>query len=266
MAAEERLNGEETPALTSGEDIPDSSEAGMGFLEHLEEMRRRILWAAVGVLVGSLISSVFINEIVELILLKPANDAKLELQNLRTFGQPILYFKLIFISGITLSFPFTLLQVWKFVGPGLYSHEKRWARRITWYTSICFFFGVAFAYFVLIPTMLAFVVGFGSDLIPNQIDVNEYLSTISTLILSAGLVFELPMISYVLSRFGLLRPEYMRKYRRHAIVVILILAAILTPTPDPFNQLLLGVPIWLLYELSIIISKLAAKQANNTAT
>jgi len=236
------------------------TEREMGFLDHLDELRRRILSGVVGVLVASIAASFFIGDIVEYILLRPALEAGLRLQNLRPFGQAFLYFKLIFICGFILGFPWVLWNLWRFVAPGLYEHERRWARQITAWTSVCFLVGIAFAYFGMIPSMMAFAKSFGSSHIENIIDVNEYLGFFATVILASGLIFELPMVMYVLSRVGIVTPTFLSTYRRHAIVLILIIAAVLTPTPDPINQLFFAAPLYVLYELSIVISKFAVKR------
>ncbi len=232
----------------------------MGFFDHLEELRKRLLWAAVGLVLGCIISGIFIGTLMDEVLLKPATMFNLKLQNLRPFGQAFLYFKLSFVIGIIISFPFTLYQLWLFVAPGLYEHEQSWARRITFFTSLCFATGVAFAYFVMIPGMLSFAAGFGSKAIENNFDVNEYFGFMTTTLLAAGLIFELPMITYVLTRVGMVTPKLMRKYRRHAIIVSLIVAAVLTPSPDPVNQLIFAIPLWVLYEISIVISQFALKK------
>lgn len=240
--------------------MEESPERDMGFLDHLDELRRRIISGVVGVVIASIGVSFFIGEIVENILLRPALEAGLRLQNLRPFGQAFLYFKLIFICGFIIGFPWVLWNLWRFVAPGLYEHERRWARQITFWTSICFLAGIAFAYFGMIPSMMAFAKSFGSAQIENIIDVNEYLGFFATVILASGLIFELPMIIYVLSRFGIVTPQFLSTYRRHAIVVILVIAAVLTPTPDPINQLFFATPLYVLYELSIVISKFAVKR------
>jgi sec-independent protein translocase protein TatC len=236
------------------------SDREMGLFDHLDELRRRIISGLAGILIASIAVSFFINDIVEYILLRPAIEAGLRLQNLRPFGQAFLYFKLIFICGFILGFPWVLWNLWRFVAPGLYEHERRWARQITAWTSICFLVGVLFAYVGMIPSMMAFAKSFGSSRIENIIDVNEYLGFFATVIVASGLIFELPMIMYVLARAGIVTPTFLSTYRRHAIIVILIIAAVLTPTPDPINQLFFATPLYVLYELSIVISKFAVKR------
>lgn len=235
-------------------------EASGAFLDHMVELRKRILLAVLGVVVGCIFTGIFHEELMEYVILAPAKNADIMLQNLRVMGQLVVFFKVVLFTGIVVSFPWILLQVWKFVGPGLYKHEQQWARKITWFTSLCFFTGVSFAYFVMLPVMMGFAKSFGTQDISNQFDVNDYFSFIITLMLGAGVVFELPMVSYVLSRAGIITADMLRKYRRHAVVMVLVLAAMLTPTPDPVNQLLMGAPIFVLYELSILIAASGKKK------
>ncbi len=232
----------------------------MGFLDHLEDMRKRIIWALAGVIAGCVIAGVFINQIMDLVLLLPAKEVHMNLQNLRPFGQPFLYFKVIFVAGIIISFPFILYQLWLFVAPGLYMNERKWVGKITFFTSLCFLTGVVFSYFIMIPSMLGFASTFGSEEIKNIIDVNEYFSFITIMLLASGLLFEMPMLAYVLARIGVVTPQFLGKYRRHAVLINLVLAAILTPTTDPVSLMMFAVPLFGLYELSIIIARFAKRK------
>ncbi|MFM8569055.1 MAG: twin-arginine translocase subunit TatC [Candidatus Kapaibacterium sp.] len=238
----------------------------MSFFDHLGDLRVRIMWAWVGLLIGCLISGMFVSTIMDSVLLAPATAVGMKLQNLRPFGQAFLYFKVVLITGLIIASPWVLWNLWQFVAPGLYENERNWARRITVYTTFCFLAGVAFAYYVMLPGMMSFSVSFGSKNIENNYDVNEYFGFVTTTLLAAGLIFELPMITYVLARFGLVSAALMRKYRRHAFVVILIVAAILTPSPDPVNQLTFAAPLYVLYEISIIVARVARKKERKPAT
>nr|MCU0332651.1 twin-arginine translocase subunit TatC [Ignavibacteriaceae bacterium]MCU0365104.1 twin-arginine translocase subunit TatC [Ignavibacteriaceae bacterium] len=129
------------------------------------------------------------------------------------------------------------------------------------FSTFCFLAGVAFAYFVMLPLAMKFAAQFGSEAIKNEFSIEEYMSIIISVMLAAGVVFELPMISFFLSKLGILTPKFMRKYRRHAIVIILVLSAFLTPGADPVSQIILAVPLVLLYEISIFISKLSSKKS-----
>lgn len=231
----------------------------MHLLDHLDELRRRVVYIVLGLLAGMVLSGIFVTEVMDLILLRPAAEAGMVLQNLRPFGQPMLYFKVVFVVGIIVSFPFSIYQLWLFVAPGLYQNEKKWAGRITFLTSLCFLLGIAFAYWVMIPQMLDFAKGFGSSQIANNLDINEYFGFLSTTVLGAGLTFEMPMISYVLSSFGILGAATMARFRRHSVVVVLIIAAIITPSPDPVNQLVFAIPLYVLYEISILVARAVEK-------
>jgi sec-independent protein translocase protein TatC len=204
---------------------------------------------------------IFVDFIIEDILLRYAKLAGYdEIINRLPFGQPFLYFKVVLIAGIIIASPFILFQLWKFIQPGLYPKERKWVRIVTFFTSICFFAGVAFSYWIMLPSMLSFGASFGTKQIKNFLDVNDFFGFIVTIILVSGLVFELPMVSFVLAKIGILTSNFMRKYRRHSIIVILILAAVLTPTPDPISQLIFAAPLFVLYEISIWITKLAEQK------
>ena len=245
---------------------PAGEQFEMSFFDHLEELRLRIGIAVFGIVIGCIIAGAFVDQLMNWVLLKPAASVNMELQNLRPFGQAFLYFKVVIMAGLIISMPYTLYQLWKFIAPGLYEKERRWAGKITIYTSFCFLAGVAFAYWIMIPVMLSFTASFGSSLIKNSIDVTEYFSFITTTLLSAGLIFELPMIAYILSKIGIISPEMLRKYRRHSIVVILVLAAALTPSTDPVSQLVFAAPLWVLYEISILVTVFARKKEESVTS
>ena len=236
-------------------------EKEMTFLEHLEELRWRIIFALIGIFVGTIIAWIFIDYFIDSILLFPAKNAGFKLQNLRPFGQLFLYFEVAMIIGVIISFPNVVYQLWKFISPALHYTENKYVKWIVLFTTFCFICGVVFAYFVMLPLTLKFAAQFGSATIMNNFSIDEYFSIIMSVILGAGLVFELPMLSFFLSKIGILKPDYMRKYRRHAIVVIMFLAAILTPGTDPVSQILLAIPLVILYEVSILVSKISQKKS-----
>ena len=237
-----------------------SSEREMSFLDHLEELRRQIIKMIVGVLVGTLLCIFFAYFIVQTILLNPLRSVGLKAQVLSPYGIVMLYMEAILICGVILSMPYTIYCLWKFVAPGLLPKERQYISRIVFFTSLCFFTGITFGYYVLLPGALTFFSTFGTQNIELHVALDQYVSFMLALLLGAGLVFELPMISYFLSKMGILTPAFMRKYRRHAIVVILIIAAVVTPTPDMVTQTLLALPMFFLYEVSIFVSKFAQKK------
>lgn len=238
----------------------EESEKEMTFLEHLEELRWRIIYSLIGLLVGTLICWVFVDFLVDKILLLPARHSGVHLQNLKPFGQLMLYFEVAIVGGAILSLPNIFYQFWKFISPALRKNERRYITAIVAFSTLCFLIGVSFAYFIMLPSSLKFAAQFGSSEIKNVFAIDEYMNIIISIMLGSGLVFELPMISFFLTKIGILTPAFMRKYRRHAIVIIFIAAAFLTPGTDPVSQIILAAPLVLLYEISIIISKFARKK------
>ena len=253
------LAAEET-AQNGGEE-QQVSDVEMSFLDHVEELRWRIIYAIIGVLICTIIAWFFIDPLIEIVLLKPARDANASLQNLRPFGQLFLYVQVAIIVGIVSSLPNIFYQLWQFIAPALREKERKYILWIVFFSTFCFLAGIAFAYFVMLPLAMKFAAQFGSEAIKNEFSIEEYMSIIISVMLAAGVVFELPMISFFLSKLGILTPKFMRKYRRHAIVIILVLAAFLTPGADPVSQIILAVPLVLLYEISIFISKLSSKKS-----
>lgn len=246
----------------------ESVEGEMTFLEHLEELRWRIIKSAIGVVVGGIIVGIFINWIMDNVLLLPAikTTPPLHLQNIKPFGQFTLYMEVIIFGGVILSIPNIIYQFWKFIEPALKPGESRYIKSIVIFSSLCFITGIVFAYFVLLPSALEFFANFGSSIINNNIAIDEYFSFIISTMLAAGVVFELPMVSFFLSKIGILKPQFMRKYRKHALILILLTAGILTPSPDITSQLLLGIPLFILYEISIIICVLSQKKNEDNIT
>lgn len=247
--------------IKDNDDQEEEPGVEMSFLDHLEELRWRLIYSAVGIIGGTIVAWIFVDFLIEAILLKPAMENDLQLQNLRPFGQLFLYVQVAIIGGIVLSIPNLFFQLWKFISPALRKKERKYIVSIVVFSSFCFIAGILFAYFVMLPLTFGFAAQFGTESIKNEFAIDEYMSIIISVMLAAGLVFELPMLSFFLSKLGILTPRLMRKYRKHSIVLILIFAAFLTPGGDPVSQLVLGVPLVLLYEISILISKLSQRKS-----
>lgn len=244
-------------------DLLESEENGSGemtFLEHLEELRWRIIYSVAGLVVGSILCWIFIEPIIHVVLLKPAADNGIMLQNLKPFGQLFLFVQVAIMGGVILSLPNLFYQFWKFISPALRKSERRYISAIVIFSSLCFIAGIMFAYYVMLPLVLSFAAEFGSEQIANEFAIDEYLSIIISIMLAAGVIFELPMVSFFLTKLGILTPQFMRKYRKHSIVIILVLAAFLTPGTDPVSQIVLAIPLVLLYEISIFISQLSQRK------
>jgi sec-independent protein translocase protein TatC len=250
----------ESAVQDAGPDAGETSEAteedGMSFFDHLEEVRWRLFRAALFFVVATIICGIYADFLVNQVLIGPLKQSgpNIVLQNLVPYGQISLYLQVVVFSAFVLSFPALAWQIWKFVEPGLHERERKASRFVTLFISGCFFTGIAFGYFVFLPLSLKFFAGFGSPLIKNNIALQDYISFFLGTLLTAGVVFELPFISYVLSRIGLLTPAFMKFYRKHAIVTMLVIAAIVTPSTDLVTQMVIAVPMIILYEISIFIS------------
>jgi sec-independent protein translocase protein TatC len=245
---------------------PDQQQEGdsMGFLDHLEELRWRLIRGGIAFIVAAVFCAIFADFLVNDVLIHPLkiSSPNIRLQNLVPYGQLSLYFQVVLFSAFILAFPFLVWQVWKFVEPGLHETERSASRFIILFISICFFCGISFGYFVFLPISLTFFAGFGSPLIQNNIAVQDYISFFLGTLLTTGIVFELPFVSYILSKIGLLTPAFMRFYRRHAVITMLITAAIVTPSTDMVTQMVIAIPMLLLYEISIFISGRVQKNRN----
>ena len=228
----------------------------MNFLDHLEELRWRIIKIIITIIGGGLVVFGFIDIILKIMLYpisQVTNDNPIQLQVLSVQGMFLIKWFIAFISGFVLAMPVVVYQIWRFVPPGLKINEKRYALPVVLFACISFITGVSFGYLVLIPFSLEFFSGMGAGLVENNFSITYYFSFLTWLLLGAGLVFQLPVLSLFLSAIGVLTPPFMRHYRRHAIVTILILSSFITP-PDPVSMLMMAVPLVVLYELSIGVS------------
>lgn len=230
-------------------------------VEHLSELRRRIIIIFLGIIGGSIISYQFVDNIVEL-LVKPAE--KLEFIYLSPPELFLAYIKIAIISGIVISSPISLMQIWLFIKPGLKPNERKYLRFGLWMGIVFFLIGVVFAYFTLVPITINFFTEISKNGIAPLFSFDSYLSFISSILLSSGLVFELPLLIILLTQLNLITASTLTKYRKYVILVIFIIAAVITP-PDVISQVLLGVPMVLLYEISIWIAKVIGKRKKEKA-
>lgn len=233
----------------------------MPFLEHLGELRKRILWSAVAIIVGLAIALNFTDRLMKFV--RRPFDVAAPGQKL-VFLAPTeafwVYMKVALIAGMVLAMPVVLYQIWAFVAPGLHMHEKRYAVPFVLIGSVFFLLGAAFAQLVVIPFAMHFLVTFpGPDLAP-MISINSYVDFVLKFTLAFGAVFELPVIITLASRMGFVTPKMLAKNRKYAILINFILAAVLTPTPDIFNQTLMAGPLCVLYELGIISARIFGKR------
>ena len=234
--------------------MPDNNQAEMGFLDHLEELRWRLVRSLSAIIIGSIISFGNIDSILN-ILLEPTKmtSQPINLQVLSVQGMFLIKWFISLISGIVISLPYLIYQLWSFIAPGLFANEKKFVFPVVFFGFSSFIIGVLFGYLVIVPFSLEFFSGIGIEDVNNNFSIQYYFSFLTWLLLGAGLIFQLPVISLILSSIGILTPSFMRHYRRHSIVAILIASSFITP-PDPVSMLIMSVPLGLLYEASIGIS------------
>jgi sec-independent protein translocase protein TatC len=259
----------------------------LSFLGHLEALRWHLIRMVVAVVVCAVVAFSFSNIIFDSILLAPRhpefitnrllgelaamlgldgwklNPNPLPLQNITMSGQFTTDISISMIAGFILAFPYVAWEVWSFVAPALYENERRVARGAVGAISVLFLLGIMFGYFIIVPFSVHFLGGYTvSAEVVNVVNLNSYFSTVSSITLASGLLFELPVVVYFLTKVGLLTPEFMIRYRRHAIVVLLVIAAVITP-PEVFSQILVMIPLLALYELSVWLSRRVVKQKAN---
>ena len=240
-----------------------SNNESMPFLDHLEELRWRLIKSIASVLIGAVISFYFIDQIIEF-LVQPTEALKnsMDLQVLKVQGMFMIKWSIALFGGIIISIPVLTFQIWKFVAPGLYIDEKKYIIPLIIFTFLSFLCGLIFAYMIVIPFSLSFFTSVGFEGIQNNFSINYYFSFITWLMIGSGLIFELPVIVFILSVIGLLTPAFMRHYRRYAIVIILVLSAFITP-PDPVSLVLMSIPLLVLYEVSIGVSWLVNRKKHS---
>ena len=256
----------------------------MSFLEHLEVLRWHIIKAMLSILVVAIVAFVFKDILFNKILLAPKfpefityrlfckiadmvkmprlciQTVPMELISIKMSGQFSMHVMVALVTGFIVSFPYVFFQFWRFIVPALYPKEKNVARGAVLVSSLLFMVGVLFGYFIIMPLTIQFFSSYSvSDEVTNQINLISFVSTFASVMLSCGIVFELPILVYFLSKIGLITPKFMKKYRKHALVLILLLAAIITP-PDIFSQLVVSLPLIILYEVGIIISRRIEKR------
>ena len=259
------------------QDLDDGNE--MSFLDHLEELRWHILRSLAAITITGIVLFIFGGWLFDVVIFGPTHDTfisyrvicnlseQLGLGDSMCFGPPefnpisvgvaenfIMSIKVSFILGFFVAFPYVFYQIWSFVRPGLYKNERIATRGIVAICSFLFILGVLFGYYIISPFAINFLVGYTIPGVTNSPTLSSFVTYMIMFTAPAGLIFELPIVVYFLSKVGLLTPDVMRTYRRHAVVAVLILAALITP-PDVVTQFLIGIPLFILYEISIFVSR-----------
>ena len=249
------------------EEEVDEDEAPMSLMGHLNELRRRLFRIVIIVILG-FVAFYGVAEYLYAYLSAPL-QAQLPEGSKLIYTSPagafFTYMKVALVASLFGTSPISFYQIWAFIAPGLYKEEKRAVLPLAFFSSIFFIAGAAFCFFTVFPIAFKFFMGFATDTIVPMISVEEYLGFALKLLIAFGVVFEMPLFAYFLSRFGILSPDFMRRQRRYAILLIFIVAAILTP-PDVFSQCLMAIPMLLLYEVSIYVSAMAYKKKEPKAS
>mgnify|MGYP000854675286 FL=1 len=264
--------------------------AEMTFLEHLEELRWTLVRSAAAIIIGMVAAFVAKDVVFDGIVLAPksadfitykllcklgrmagaddllcVSDIPFVLQNISMSGQFFTHLMVSFVAGFIIAFPYVLWEFWRFIAPGLHPRERRSLRGVVGFATILFLLGVSFGYFLLAPMSIQFFGSYQvSGSVQNAVALDSYISMVTSVTLWTGVAFELPIVVLFLTRAGLLTPAFMRNYRKHAFVLVLVIAAIITP-PDVVSQLVVAVPLMLLYEASIILSARTLKRMERIA-
>lgn len=257
----------------------------MSFLDHLEELRWLLVKSSAAVIIMAFLTYFISDYLFDVIIFGPTRtsfftyrlfcdlshqlnfgesicieELPFIIQNTEMEGQVNMFVWMCLLAGFILAFPFILLQIWNFISPALYEKERKNAKVFIFISSILFFLGVLFGYYIVIPMSVNFLATFTvSDMVKNQFTLDSYIGMFKTSVLAGGIFFELPIIMYFLTKLGLVTPAFLRKYRRYAIVIVLIVAAIVTP-PDVVSQTIVAVPMLIIFELSVILSSIVYKR------
>lgn len=259
-------------------------QAEMSFLEHLEELRWHIIRSVSLIVIFAIVAFIMKDFIFNEVIFKPKmpefwtnrmmaklgelvgtdvlkiNQNPLKLISLKMSDQFMLHFMVAIIVGLIAASPFVFYEIWRFIKPALYDKERKHASGAVFFTSVLFLIGILFGYFLIVPLSIDFLTTYSvSAEVENQINMRSYISTVTSITFASGIIFLLPIFSFFLSKVGILTPQFMRTYRKHSYVVMLLLAAIITP-PDVFSQIMVAIPLIFLYEISIFISKVVVKK------
>jgi len=235
-----------------------ATEARAPFLEHLKELRKRIIYSAAAVLVGLVIGIIIGGPVQELLMLPAPSHVKF--QAIDPTENISIYFQVGLTTGVVLAMPVLVYQLFAFIGPGLTQREKRFIFTILPAITVLFLLGVAFAYFIALPPMLNFLYNFGSNIAENVPRISSHINVVTRVLLFMGFIFETPLIIMGLARLGIVSPKWLAARRKWWILLAFIIAAFVSPTMDPLNQTILAVPIILLLELGILLGRLVYKK------
>lgn len=255
----------------------------MSFLDHLEELRWHLIKSVLAILIAATVAFILKNFVFDTLIFGPSKadfltydilckasqllgfdsfcdtDFNFEVQSRTMAGQFSAHIWTSITFGFIIAFPYVIYQLWKFISPGLHANERKHSRGFIIISSLLFFIGVLFGYYIICPLSINFLGTYSvAEKVHNDFDLNSYIGLIRASVLASGLIFELPIVIYFLTKVGLVTPEVLRKYRKFALVGVLLLAAVITP-PDIASQIIVAIPIIILYQISIYISKIVIR-------
>jgi sec-independent protein translocase protein TatC len=242
---------------------PDGSrDVELPLIEHLRELRSRLIKAALAIVITTGISLTFAQQEVDLLVRLARPHTLIAFKPTEVF---VSYIKVAFITGIAMAMPLLVYQLFRFLAPGLTKTERRWILVSLPAVSGFFIAGVLFCYFIVLPSALNFLLNFGSSEIVSSPTISEFLSFVTNFLLAVGIAFETPVIVFLLSKLGIATPKRLSRFRRWFYVLAFVIAAIITPTPDPVNQTIVAIPIIVLYELGILFARIGARKPSVAA-
>ena len=262
----------------------------MSFLDHLEDLRWHLIKITLAIVITGTLAFFFSRFIFDDIIFAPldmsfptykwlcdiatymsldtsfcSDKIPLILQNRTMAGQFSADIWTAILAGFIISFPYVIYQLWKFISPGLHENERKHSRGFIFISSLLFFMGALFGYYIICPLSINFLANYSiSSRVENQIDISSFIGLVRSSVLASGIIFELPIIIYFLTKIGLVTPEFLRKYRKYALILVLVVSAIITP-PDIASQVIVAIPILILYEVSIFIAKIVVRNQNRKA-
>jgi len=262
-----------------------SVEKEMSFLDHLEELRWHVVRAVAAIFIGMILVFIFSTWIFDNIIFavgKPdfiffkwlcavgtlvdsadtlcITEIPMKIQSRLLTGQFSMQLTVSFVLGLIFAFPYVFWEIWRFIKPGLYSKERNHSRGAVFFVSLLFLIGISFGYFVLSPMVVWFLSNYSvSSMVQNEFDITSFVSTVAALVLGCGVLFQLPMVIFFLTKIGIMTPTFMRANRKYAVIIILVVGAIITP-PDPLSQTIVAIPLYILYEVSIFVSAMELRR------
>lgn len=231
-----------------------STDVEMTLFEHLNELRKRLVRAGIALIVGTVISIAFTTQALQLLIIPLGDSVPQAISPTESF---VVYFRIALLGGVTLAMPMIVYQIIRFILPGLLPQERRYLYFLIPGVGICFAGGVAFAALIMLPAAINFLQGFLKTVVQNQWTLNNYIGFVTRVLFWMGVVFQTPLIIFFLAKLNLVTAKQLGRFRKYAILVIAIIAAMVTPTPDPVNMMIVMIPLYLLYEVGIVLARLA---------